>query len=141
MVDPSPSAENDKAKSSNNRGDELAAARTVLAMDRTLLAWIRTALSLIGFGLALVKFLGRHSLQNIEVPRHDAHSIEWIGLGIMTCGLICLISGAIDYYKAAHQLRVEGFGVKVWSRSMIMCLLLSVVTLGTIIAIVVETLH
>lgn len=137
MVDASPGGENSTVK----RADDLAAARTVLAMDRTILAWIRTALSLIGFGLALVKFLGRHSLQNIDVPRHDAQSIEWIGLGIMTCGLVCLISGAVDYYKAAHQLRLEGFGVKIWSRSLIMCLLLSILTLATIVGIVFETMH
>jgi putative membrane protein len=121
--------------------DEMAAARTILAMDRTLLAWIRTALSLIGFGLALVKFLGRSSLHNLSVPRGDAHSIECLGLGVMTCGLAFLLCGAIDYYKAAHKLRMDNFGISVWSRSLIMCLLLSALTIVTIIGIVGELLH
>lgn len=121
--------------------DEMAAARTILAMDRTLLAWIRTALSLIGFGLALVKFLGRSSLHNLSVPRGDAHSIECLGLGVMTCGLAFLLCGAIDYYKAAHKLRMDNFGISVWSRSLIMCLLLSALTIVTIVCIIGELLH
>lgn len=120
--------------------DDMAATRTILAMDRTLLAWMRTALSLIGSGFALVKLLGRHALHHLTISRDEAHLIEWIGLGVMACGLACLLCGAIDYYKAAQQLRTDGFGATVWSRSMVMCLLLSALTLLTVVAIFIETL-
>ncbi len=106
---------------------ELATTRTLLAMDRTLLAWIRTSLTLIGFGFTLAKLVhdlianGSLHLMNSKYPRE-------VGIMLMILGIMGLLAGAIDYWRAVKRLS-NAAPVSCWSASLVVSLILATVSI------------
>jgi putative membrane protein len=82
---------------------DLALTRSLMAADRTLMAWIRTGLSMLSFGFTIYKFL----LYVRESLSHDvlrAQGPRRFGLVLMGLGTACMIFGLIDYFRLFRRL-------------------------------------
>ena len=102
----------------------MALMRTALALDRTLLAWMRTSLTLIGFGFALARYINH--IITVDHLNNISHAYpREIGAGLMALGVACLVGGMIEYVVMARKLYP---GRRIWSVSLIVCLVLAVMS-------------
>lgn len=85
---------------------DLAVDRTVMAANRTLMAWVRTAVSLISFGFTIYKFLqaaitgvegAKLALIRVQGPRR-------LGLTLIALGTMSVILGATEYFGTVKRL-------------------------------------
>jgi putative membrane protein len=87
--------------------DHFAWLRTRLSLERTLMAWVRTAVSLIGFGFTIVQFFDRlGSLPGAAAARFP-DAPRYLGLMLITCGIVALIVSIWQYQAGARYLRTE----------------------------------
>ena len=122
---------------------ELAIIRTSLALDRTLLAWIRTSLTFVGFGFTLAKFIG--DLTKTGQIEHSAFSgldsPRTLGIIMMLVGLVGLIGGAVDHWRAEKRLTTRALTVSPWSVSFFIAVLLAAFTVILMVILAFETKH
>lgn len=89
---------------------DLALSRSFLAAERTLMAWVRTALSMISFGFTMVKFFDY--LDKSRGPTIGLLGRTWsptaIGLGLMTLGVASLLAAVLQHRQTLRVLREEG---------------------------------
>ena len=83
--------------------------RTRLALERTMMAWLRTAVSLIGFGFAIVQFFGRLEEIPGARPAYDPHAASYLGLALISCGVLALLISIWQYAWTARYLRQGSF--------------------------------
>jgi putative membrane protein len=83
--------------------------RTRLAVERTMMSWQRTAVALIGFGFAIVEYFNR--LQRIPGarPAYLPAAPEFLGLGLISCGVLALVISLWQYLWTVHYLWGESF--------------------------------
>jgi putative membrane protein len=84
--------------------DHFAWVRTRLSIERTMMAWLRTATALIGFGFAIVQYL--EHLQQIPGarPAYLPTSPEYLGLALISCGILALVISLWQYWWTVHYL-------------------------------------
>jgi inner membrane protein YidH len=89
--------------------DHFAWVRTRLALERTIMSWLRTAVALIGFGFAIVQYFSR--LQQIPGarPAYLPTAPEYLGLALISCGILALIISIWQYRWSIRYLRGEPF--------------------------------
>ena len=91
--------------------DHFAWLRTRLSLERTLMAWVRTAVSLIGFGFTIVQFFDRlGTLPGVAPPRFP-EAPRYLGLMLITCGIVALIVSIWQYQAGARYLRTGDFAL------------------------------
>ena len=91
--------------------DHFAWLRTRLSLERTLMAWVRTAVSLIGFGFTIVQFFDRlGSLPGAAAARFP-DAPRYLGLMLITCGIVALIVSIWQYQVGARYLRTGDFAL------------------------------
>ena len=78
--------------------------RTRLSLERTMMSWLRTATALIGFGFAIVQYFNH--LQQIPGARtpYLPTAPEYLGLALITCGVLALVIAIWQYRWAVHYL-------------------------------------
>ena len=83
--------------------------RTRLSLERTMMSWLRTAVALIGFGFAIVQYFNR--LQQIPGarPAYLPTAPEYLGLALISCGILALIISIWQYWWSIHYLWSELF--------------------------------
>jgi putative membrane protein len=83
--------------------------RTRLALERTIMSWLRTAVALIGFGFAIVQYFNR--LQQIPGarPAYLPTAPEYLGLALISCGILALIISIWQYRWSIRYLQGEPF--------------------------------
>ena len=86
--------------------------RTRMSADRTLMSIIRTSLSLISFGFTIFQFFQKLAENNIV---HTAHSprafgltLVWIGIGMLTLGILFHVRFMIGLRHERGQMKEEG---------------------------------
>jgi putative membrane protein len=83
--------------------------RTRLALERTMMSWLRTAVSLIGFGFAIVQFFERLQQMPGVVPAYHPGAPRYMGLALISCGILALVISAWQYRWTARYLRSGSF--------------------------------
>jgi putative membrane protein len=83
--------------------------RTRLSVERTMMAWQRTAVALIGFGFAIVEYFNH--LQQIPGtrPAYFPAAPEYLGLALISCGVLTLVVSLWQYWLTVHYLWGESF--------------------------------
>jgi len=83
--------------------------RTRLSVERTMMSWLRTAVALIGFGFAIVQYFNR--LQQIPGarPAYLPTAPEYLGLALISCGILALIISIWQYWWSIRYLWSEPF--------------------------------
>jgi putative membrane protein len=78
--------------------------RTRLSLERTMMSWLRTATALIGFGFAIVEYFNH--LQEIPGarPAYLPTAPEYLGLGLITCGVVALVIAIWQYHWTVRYL-------------------------------------
>src|SRR3954468_18603222 len=84
--------------------DHFAWIRTRLALERTMMSWLRTAVSLIGFGFAIVQFFERMQQMPGVVPAYRPDAPRYLGLALISCGVMALVISAWQYRWTARYL-------------------------------------
>lgn len=89
--------------------DHFAWVRTRLALERTIMSWVRTAVALIGFGFAIVQYL--EHLQQLPGgrPAYIARSPQFLGLALISCGILALLVSIWQYWWGIRYLWGEPF--------------------------------
>ena len=83
--------------------------RTRMAVERTMLAWQRTAVALIGFGFAIVEYFNRlHDIRGAR-PAYFPDAPEFLGLGLISCGVLTLVISLWQYWSTVRYLWGESF--------------------------------
>ncbi len=77
--------------------------RTRLALERTMMAWLRTAVSLIGFGFAIVQFFEHMQRMPGVRPAEHPHAAQYMGLALISCGVLALVISVWQYWPVATQ--------------------------------------
>ena len=89
--------------------DHFAWVRTRLALERTIMSWLRTAVALIGFGFAIVQYL-EHLQQLLGArPAYIARSPQFLGLALISCGILALLVSIWQYRWGIRYLWGEPF--------------------------------
>jgi len=83
--------------------NELAAARTVLAIERNFMALVRTSVSLIGFGFTIYKFL--EALKGNGEFKSSSHFARNLGLFLILLGMSLLILGYVQFTRLKALVR------------------------------------
>ena len=83
--------------------------RTRLSLERTMMSWLRTATALIGFGFAIVQYLNH--LQQLPEARaaHLPTAPEYLGLALIACGILALVSAIWQYQWTLRYLWSDSF--------------------------------
>ena len=83
--------------------------RTRLSVERTMMSWQRTAVALIGFGFAIVEYFNH--LQQIRGarPAYFPAAPEYLGLGLISCGVLTLVISLWQYCSTVRYLWGESF--------------------------------
>ena len=78
--------------------------RTAMSAHRTLQSVMKTALSLIGFGFTIFKFFAALNEEYLarDLARATARNF---GLAMIVLGILILILGILDHYRAMKALR------------------------------------
>jgi putative membrane protein len=89
--------------------DHFAWIRTRLSLERTMMSWLRTATALIGFGFAIVQYL--EHLQQLPGARaaYLPHSPQYLGLALITCGILALVISIWQYKWTVRYLWSETY--------------------------------
>jgi putative membrane protein len=91
----------------------LARLRTFQATERTLMAWIRTAMSMISFGFTIVKFF--EYMESEKQHHFELIGTVGVGLILISCGIMCLIVGDMQYRHAVALQRLKDESSAFWS--------------------------
>jgi putative membrane protein len=91
--------------------DHFAWLRTRLSLERTLMAWVRTAVSLIGFGFTIVQFFDRLGTLPGAAAARFPDAPRYLGLMLITCGIVALIVSIWQYQAGARYLRTGEFAL------------------------------
>jgi putative membrane protein len=83
--------------------------RTRFSLERTMMAWLRTAVSLIGFGFAIVQFFERMQQLPGALPAYHPRAPQYLGLALISAGIVALIISLWQYWWAARYLRSGSF--------------------------------
>jgi putative membrane protein len=83
--------------------------RTRLSLERTMMSWLRTAVSLIGFGFAIVQFFDRMEQLPGARPASHPRAPEYLGLALISAGVLALVIALWQYWWAARYLRTGSF--------------------------------
>jgi putative membrane protein len=83
--------------------------RTRFSLERTMMAWLRTAVSLIGFGFAIVQFFERMQQLPGALPAVHPRAPQYLGLALISAGVLALIVALWQYWWAARYLRSGSF--------------------------------
>ena len=83
--------------------------RTRLSLERTMMSWLRTAVSLIGFGFAIVQFFERLQVMPGTRPATYPEAPQYLGLALISCGILALVISLWQYWWAARYLRSGSF--------------------------------
>src|SRR5271167_2857111 len=89
--------------------DHFAWVRTRLSIERTMMSWQRTATALIGFGLAIVQYLEHLQQMPGARPAYLPTSPEYLGLALISCGIMALVISLWQYWWVVHYLWGESF--------------------------------
>jgi len=89
--------------------DHFAWIRTRLALERTLMSWLRTAVALIGFGFAIVQYLEHLQKFLGARPAYLAGSPRYLGLALISCGILALLVSIWQYWWSIRYLWGEPF--------------------------------
>jgi len=83
--------------------------RTRLSIERTMMSWQRTAVALIGFGFAIVQYFNH--LQQIPGarPAYLPTAPEYLGLALIACGVLALITSVWQYRWTVRYMWSETF--------------------------------
>ena len=85
-----------------------AADRTLWAADRTFIAWLRTAISMIGFGVGIGK--AGDVLMDYGYAADPSHGLQFVGLALITLGVLGLLGALIQDVRIARRLAKAGYG-------------------------------
>ena len=85
-----------------------AADRTLWAADRTFIAWLRTAISMIGFGVGIGK--AGDVLGDYGYELDSYQGLEFIGLALVTLGVLGLLGALIQDIRIGKRLAAAGYG-------------------------------
>lgn len=134
----------DIEENSNMNANQLAGARTDLAMkrtlmaaDRTLMAWVRTALSMISFGFTIYKVL--ESLQKSGQEVAVQTSPENVGLFLIGLGTISMAMGTVEYWQNIKELRKTLY-FHIIRPAFVMAIIISVAGVLTFISVIAKIL-
>src|SRR5438270_13144653 len=83
--------------------------RTRLALERTIMSWLRTAVALIGFGFAIVQYLEHLQQLPGARPAYIARSPQFLGLALISCGILALLVSIWQYWWGIRYLWGEPF--------------------------------
>ena len=83
--------------------------RTRLALERTIMSWLRTAVALIGFGFALVQYINHLQQVRGARPAYLPTSPEYLGLALISCGVLALVISIWQYRWSIRYLFGEPF--------------------------------
>ena len=89
--------------------DHFAWVRTRLALERTIMSWVRTAVALIGFGFAIVQYLEHLQPLPGTRPAYILHSPQFLGLALISCGILALLVSIWQYWWGIRYLWGEPF--------------------------------
>jgi putative membrane protein len=103
MVDDKPESRELKNVETPLGANELAAARTILAIERNFMALVRTSVSLIGFGFTIYKFL--EALKANDEFKSSSHFARNLGLFLILLGMSLLILGYIQFNRLKALVR------------------------------------
>lgn len=73
-----------------------------------MMSWVRTAVALIGFGFAIVQYL-KHLQQTQAGPVYLPTAPEYLGLALITCGILALLISIRQYWQGLRYLWGERF--------------------------------
>lgn len=98
--------------------NELAEARTTLALERsflaferTLMAWLRTSLSMISFGFTLAKFFQYLAQQRgtaVTGRLGNTWASDTVGMTMIVIGTVSLALAVIQHHRRVATLRADG---------------------------------
>jgi inner membrane protein YidH len=83
--------------------------RTRLSVERTMMSWQRTAVALIGFGFAIVEYFNRIEQIRGARPAYFRTAPEYLGLALISCGVLTLVISLWQYRWAVRYLWSESF--------------------------------
>ena len=83
--------------------------RTRLSVERTMMSWLRTATALIGFGFAIVQYLNHLEKIPGARPAFFPTAPEYLGLALISCGILALAISIWQYRWSLHYLRSGSF--------------------------------
>jgi putative membrane protein len=104
MADSTTTAGPDRFEVRVTADSHMAWIRTRLSIERTLMAWVRTAVALIGFGFAIVRFFVFWQQLSGSSTTYGLHASEYLGLGLITCGILALLISIWQYRWAVRYL-------------------------------------
>jgi putative membrane protein len=111
MADRMPKAGSDRFEVRVTADSHFGWIRTRLSLERTMMAWLRTAASLIGFGFAIVQFFERLRQYSDVRPAFEPHAAMYIGLGLISCGVLSLLVAIWQYVSTVRYLRTGSFAL------------------------------
>jgi len=106
---------------------DMAINRTLMAADRSLMAWIRTGLSMISFGFTIYKIL--EGFQNSAAAADVTHSPRTVGLLLTGLGTMSVVMGTVEYWQRRRELLVHG-PIKLWRPAFTMAVVMSLIGLA-----------
>jgi putative membrane protein len=109
MSDPHIAARADRFEVRATASDHFAWLRTRLSIERTMMAWQRTAVALIGFGFAIVQYLSHLQQTPGTRPPYFTDAPRYLGLALISCGVLALIISLWQYWWAIRYLWGEPF--------------------------------
>jgi putative membrane protein len=83
--------------------------RTRLSLERTMMSWLRTAVALIGFGFAIVQYITHLEQIPGTHPAYLPHAPEYLGLALISCGIVALVISIWQYRWTVRYLRGGSF--------------------------------
>jgi putative membrane protein len=74
-----------------------------------MMSWQRTAVALIGFGFAIVQYFNHLPQLPGDRPAYLPTAPEYLGLALISCGILALVISLWQYWWTVHYLWGEPF--------------------------------